>query len=379
MAVRSVFEGEEDDGWLEESALVGEGGAMRLRWTIALMLLGSAACGSLMAQDSGEGSLLVLSKHDHTLAIVDPSTLKVLVRAPVGEDPHEVIASADGRTAYVSNYGGGSLHTLAVIDLVEGKAKAPIDLTPLHGPHGLTFVGGKTWFTAEGSKVIGRFDPATQKVDWVLGTGQDRTHMVWVSEDEKKIVTSNVASGTMSRMELVARRQGPGGPPPGGSRPAGAPPPMERAPDWEETVVKVGNGGEGFDVLGDGKTIWIANAQDGTVSVVDFDRKAVMETLALDVKGANRLKFALDGRIALISLLNGPDLVIVDVAARKVVKRLKIGTGAAGIEMEPNGKRAFVACTPDNYVAVIDLKTMEVVGKIDAGGQPDGMAWASRK
>jgi DNA-binding beta-propeller fold protein YncE len=81
----------------------------------------------------------------------------------------------------------------------------------------------------------------------------------------------------------------------------------------------------------------------------------------------------------LIATLSGPELVIVDVATRKVSKRLKIGTGAAGIEMDPNGNRAFVACTPDNYVAVIDLKTMEIVGKIDAGGEPDGMAWASRK
>jgi YVTN family beta-propeller protein len=69
----------------------------------------------------------------------------------------------------------------------------------------------------------------------------------------------------------------------------------------------------------------------------------------------------------------------VDVATRKIVKRLKIGTGAAGIEMQPDGARAFVACTPDNYVAVIDLKTMDVVGKIDAGAEPDGMAWAVRR
>ena len=141
----------------------------------------------------------------------------------------------------------------------------------------------------------------------------------------------------------------------------------------------MGNGDEGFDVLGGGKTIWVANAQDGTVSIVDFDSKAVTDTLALDVKGANRLKFTPDGRAALISTLSGPDLVIVDVATRKVAKRLKIGAGAAGIEIEPNGKRAFVACTPDNYVAVIDLKTMEVVGKIDAGGEPDGMAWAASR
>ncbi len=348
---------------------------------MAVLVGGLLASGLLAAQSSPESSLLVLSKRGHTLAIVDPSSLKVLAKVPVGDDPHEVIASADGRMAYVSNYGGGSLHTLAVVDLVGQKAMPAIELAPLHGPHGLTFVGGKTWFTAEGSKVIGRFDPATQKVDWVLGTGQDRTHMIWVSEDEKRIVTANVASGTMSLMELVARRQGPGGPPPGGPRPAGAggPPPGPRGADWEETVVKVGNGSEGFDVLGDGKTIWVANAQDGTVSIVDFAGKKVTETLALDVRGANRLKFTVDGRMALISSLGGPDLVFVDVATRKVVKRLKIGRGAAGIVMQPDGSRAFVACTPDDYVVVIDLKTMEVAGKIDAGGEPDGMAWAVRR
>ena len=140
-------------------------------------MVGNLVASGLLAGQSSESSLLVLSKRGHTLAIVDPSSLKVLARVPVGDDPHEVIASADGHMAYVSNYGGGSLHTLAVVDLVGQKALPAIDLEPLHGPHGLTFVGGKTWFTAEGSKVIGRFDPATQKVDWVLGTGQDRTHM----------------------------------------------------------------------------------------------------------------------------------------------------------------------------------------------------------
>jgi YVTN family beta-propeller protein len=354
---------------------------MKTKWC-AVLIGGLFASNLLMAQSPSESSLLILSKRGHTLAIVDPSNLKVLAKMPVGDDPHEVIASTDGRTAYVSNYGGGSLHTLAVLDLVAQKAMPAIDLEPLRGPHGLTFVGGKTWFTVEGSKAIGRFDPATQKVDWVLGTGQDRTHMIWVSEDEKKIVTANVASGTMTLMELMARQRGPGGPPPGGPRPAGAPsgpPSGPRGPDWEGTVVKVGNGPEGFDVLGDGTTVWVANAQDGTVSVIDFVSRKVIDTLAVNARGANRLKFTPDGRTALISSLGGSDLVFVDVASRKVVKRLKIGTGAAGIVMQPDGARAFVACSPDDYVAVIDLKAMDVVGKIDAGGEPDGMAWTVRK
>ena len=352
---------------------------MKTRWSSAIVVVSLFAGGLLAAQGTSQTSLLVLSKRGHTLATVDPSSLKVLAKVPVGDDPHEVIASADGRTAYVSNYGGGSLHTLAVVDLVEQKAMPAIELGPLHGPHGLTFVGGKTWFTAEGAKVIGRFDPAAQRVDWVLGTGQNRTHMIWVSEDETKIVTANVSSGTMSLMELVARRQGPGGPPSGGAGRFGLPRPGPRGPDWEETVVKVGSGPEGFDVLGDGRTIWVANAQDGTVSIVDFASKKVIDTLAVNVRGANRLKFTLDGKTALISTLGGPELVFVDVATRSVVKRQKIGSGAAGIVMQPDGSRAFVACSPDDYVVVIDLKTMDVVGKIDAGGEPDGMAWAVRK
>jgi YVTN family beta-propeller protein len=97
------------------------------------------------------------------------------------------------------------------------------------------------------------------------------------------------------------------------------------------------------------------------------------------VRSANRLKFTPDGKYALVSLLNGPDLVVLDAKAKKVVKRIPIGRGAAGIVIEPNGARAFVACTPDNFVAVVDLKTMTVIGHISAGLEPDGMDWAVRK
>jgi YVTN family beta-propeller protein len=104
-----------------------------------------------------------------------------------------------------------------------------------------------------------------------------------------------------------------------------------------------------------------------------------VQTLAADVHGANRLKFTPDGKHVLVSTLGGPDLVVLDASTRKVIKRVPIGHGAAGIEMQPDGARAFVACTPDNYVAVIDLKSLEVAGHIQAGGQPDGMAWAVRR
>jgi DNA-binding beta-propeller fold protein YncE len=145
-----------------------------------------------------------------------------------------------------------------------------------------------------------------------------------------------------------------------------------------ETVVPVGRGAEGFDVSPDGKEIWAANAQDGTISILDFAAKKVVATLDAKVDSANRLKFTPDGKLVFVSMLNGPDVVIFDAATRKERKRLKIGRGAAGILMQPDGTRAFVACTPDDYIAIVDLKSLEVTGHIDAGKQPDGLAWAVR-
>ena len=350
-----------------------------MRFEVAAVFLSIFTIGAIaaIAQSTPQQSLLALSKRNHTLSIVDPSTLQVIARAPVGPDPHEVIASADGRTAYVSIYGGGRYHALSVIDLVTQKAVPDIDTGALNGPHGLTFVGGKLWFTAEGAKVIARYDPASAKIDWVMGTGQNRTHMIYVTQDQKQIYTTNVASATVSLFGQVPSFMGP---PPGMQPPPGMAPPPDTPPrmDWNQTLVAVGKGDEGFDVSPDGRELWTANAQDGTISIIDLTDKKVAATLDAGVQSANRLKFTPDGKLVLISMLRNGDLVVYDAASRKEVRRVKIGHGAAGILMDPTAPRAFVACSPDNYIAVIDLKTFEVTGHIDVGGEPDGLAWAER-
>jgi YVTN family beta-propeller protein len=338
--------------------------------------------GAVVPQSTPSRSLLALSKRSHTLAIVDAKSLQVIAHAPVGPDPHEVIASSDGKTAYVSIYGGGRYHALSVIDLVRQKALPDIDTGALNGPHGLAFVGGKLWFTAEGAKAVASYDPASAKVEWIMGTGQNRTHMIYVTRDEKQIYTTNVSSGTVSILEKVTLP--PMGPPPGMRPPQGVqPPPLppggkQPRTDWNETVISVGKGDEGFDVSPDGRELWTANAQDGTLSVIDLTARRVTATLDAKTFGANRLKFTPDGKLVLISSLRDGDLVIYDAASRKQFKRVKIGHGAAGILMDPEGNRAFISCGPDNYVAVLDLKTLKVTSHVDVGGEPDGLAWASR-
>jgi YVTN family beta-propeller protein len=143
-------------------------------------------------------------------------------------------------------------------------------------------------------------------------------------------------------------------------------------------VIPVGKGDEGFDVSPDGRELWTANSQDGSLSIIDLASRKVTATLDAKIFSSNRLKFTPDGKLVFITSLRGGDLVIYDAASRKEYKRVPIGHGAAGILMDPVGQRAFVACTPDNYVAIVDLKALAVTGHLDVGGEPDGLAWAVR-
>jgi YVTN family beta-propeller protein len=354
---------------------------MRSTTRFLLVLLAFVTCGLTATTAAATDLLLVINKGDNTLAIVDALTLRVLGTAPTGPDPHEVVASSDGKLAYITNYnaGNGFANSISVIDLVAKRALAPIDLGALGRPHGITIADGKVYFSAEGAKVVGRYDPATSKIDWVIGTGQDRTHMVIVSSDRRRVFTTNVASGSVSILEqtVVARRGGPPpGTPPGGAGRGrvgrGVPGPTT---DWSVTAIPVGIGAEGFDLSPDEKELWVANAQGGSISVVDTVEKKVIETLRIAFRSANRLKFTPDGKHALVSDLGGNDVIVMDVATRKEIKRIDVGGGAAGIQMSADGARAFVAVGSQNGVAVIDLATLQVSGRIATGPGPDGLAW----
>src|SRR6185436_5455950 len=100
---------------------------MHLR-TIPGVLLSLAVSALLYADPTPRESLLILSKAEQTLSILNPTTLKVVARMPSGPDPHEVVASTDGKMAFISNYGGGAYNTLSPVDLVAQKTLPAVDL-----------------------------------------------------------------------------------------------------------------------------------------------------------------------------------------------------------------------------------------------------------
>jgi YVTN family beta-propeller protein len=279
----------------------------------------------------------------------------VLGRVPTGAAPHEVAASSDGRLAFVSNYGSAATpgNSISVIDVGTRKEIQRVDLGPLRRPHGLDFAGGKLYFTCEVNKAVARYDPATNQLDWLIGTGQNSTHMVRVSADLNHLFTANIGSGSISIFDRVGDL------------------------DWNQTVVPVGKGPEGFDFTPDGKELWTATSQDGGVSIVNLADKRVTKTFKVQTQRSNRLRFTPDGRLVLISDLDGGELVVLERDTLKILKRMPLGRQPAGILIDPTGTLAYVAVTGDNFVAVIDLKTLELAARIVAGTGPDGMAWAA--
>ncbi len=300
--------------------------------------------------------LLVLNKAENTLAMVDPSALKVIARVPTGEGPHEVAVSADGRTAYVANYGAQKPgNSISIIDLAARKETRRVDLGPFLRPHGLAERNGKIYFTSELARAVVRYNPATDKIDLVVGTGQIVTHMLALHPKRPVVYTANILSNTASVIELD--KQEPGGPPP------------------RVTHVAVGPKPEGLDVSPDGRELWVGHNDDGGVSVIDTETNKVKETFKAGGMPI-RIKFTPDGKHVLISSPTTGQLAVFDAATRKELKRFDVGEAAVGIVVSPDSRRAYVASMATGKVTAVNLVEMTVAGSVETGQAPDGLGWA---
>ena len=319
------------------------------------LLIAVCLAGSAVAQVPSP-ALLVLNKAANELAIVDPASGRIAARIPVGESPHEIVASSDGKFAFVTNYGAQTPgQTISMIDVAKMREVRRIDLGALRKPHGIFYADGEVYFTAENNRAIGRYNPASNTVDWIFGTGQAGTHMVSLNKDRSHIFTANIGSDSVTIMDRI-------------SGPVG----------WTETVVPVGKGPEGNDLSPDEKQLWLANGQGGTVSIVDVAAKKVVDTLDIHTQRSNRLQFTTDGKQVFISDMNANEVIVLDVPSHKQVKRFSPGKSPEGILMQPDGSQIYVALAGDDAVAVIDPKTLEIKKKIPTGKGPDGLAWVGK-
>jgi YVTN family beta-propeller protein len=310
------------------------------------------------AQTPSAARLLVLLRNASALAIVDPASGKVLGRVPVGRDPHEVAVTPDGRMAFVASPSEG----ISVIDVPSMKELRRVSTGTLSAPHDVLFAGGKLYFTAEGYKTIGRYDPTANTVEWMLGIGQDGTHMMVLARDQQTMWVPNRGSNSISVIDAVA-----GGP-----------------PKFKTTAIPVpGKTPEGLDLSPDGRELWTVTRGDGSVSIIDTTSRKVTQSFSLKLTDANRLKFTPDGKVLILDGGTGT-LIVLDAASRKEIKRLKVAprdTGDGGVFVMPDGSRAYLGLRDDHSVVVIDLKTLEIQSRFAMGPDsgPGCINWAALK
>lgn len=329
---------------------------------LALTLLGG------MAAPSFADTLVVANKSDATLSLVDLSSHKVIMTLPTGKGPHEVEVSRNGRLALVADYGvqGTDGSTLTVIDLPTGRVVKTIDLGEYRRPHGVVWIDARrALVTAEVNKALIEVDVEEGKVVRALPTAQDASHMVAVTPDGSRAFVANLQSGSITAFDLKAGKK--------------------------LGDVKTGAGAEGIAVTPDGKQVWVSNRAADTVSVVDAKTLKVRATLP-SAKFPIRAEATPDGKHVLVSNAQSGDLSVFSVKDRKLARRIPLkaqtskdgkrlfdfGDSPApiGIQIAPNGKRAYVALANADKIAVIDLVEWRVVDMITAGKEPDGMGYS---
>lgn len=339
-----------------------------MKWlTIALMLICFSA-----ASAADSGTLLVLNKSDNTVSLIDLRSKKVVANIPTGVGPHEVAVSPNGKLAVIANYGTGPQpgSTLTVIDVPGKKQLKTIDLGEYRRPHGITWLrGNEIAVTVEGSKSLLVVDVETGKVLGSVVTDQNVSHMVAVSPKHKRAFVANIGSGSVTIIDLAERNK--------------------------ISDIKTGAGAEGIDISNDEKEVWVTNRAANTVSVIDVASLQITHTLE-SKDFPIRVKFVPGGKLAMVSNARSGDVAVFDAVTKKEVRRIPMQVKAneassssgrifnqfgqspvpVGILMSPRLSHAFVANTNADIVTMIDLKTWQIVDRLTAGKEPDGLGYS---
>jgi YVTN family beta-propeller protein len=305
-------------------------------------------------------TLIVLNKAEASVSLLDAASGEEMSRIDVGVGPHEVAVSPDRRTAVVCNYGEQQPgDTLSVIDLPSRKVTSTLALDGYHRPHGIVFLndGTHVLVTAEQEQALLKVDVKTGGVVAYPTGGQNASHMVVVATDQNRAFVANIASGTVSVIDLV-----------GGAEPV---------------IIAAGAGTEAIDLSPDGRELWVGNREAHTLSIIDTATLKVAQTVECPTMPI-RLKFTPDGKHSVVSCATSGDLVVFDAGTRQELHRisLKEDGGPApvpiGIVIAADGARAFVACSGANKVAVVDTSDWSISARLVAGKVPDGLGYAAR-
>ncbi len=314
-------------------------------------------------------TLVVLNKAEASASLIDLASGRERARLPTGVGPHEAATAPDGRRVLVSNYGAADPgSSLTLLDVAAAKVLKTIDLLPHTRPHGLEWVDARrAAVTAEGSRSLLIVDVEAGAVLRVIPTEQELSHMVVLTPDHSVAFVANIGSGSVTAVDLEK-----------GER---------------RRSIPTGAGAEGLAISNDGSSVYVTNRVADSVTVLDTTSLEIVRT-GSSASFPIRARLTRDGRRLLVSNARSGDVAVFDAATLQEEARIPmVATPVAtegrifggqfgespvpvGILVHPDGKRAFVANTNADLITVLDLERNAVAGRLYAGKEPDGMAYA---
>jgi DNA-binding beta-propeller fold protein YncE len=315
--------------------------------------------GAVLADAPGRGLLLVANKGDQSLGIIDVAAGKqVATVAEGGKTGHEVVASPDGRTAYVPIYGDSGVGKpgtdgdhMVVIDIASRKVTGTVNFGRGVRPHLPVFgpKNGMLYVTTELDEAITIVDPKTLKIVGQIPTGQPESHMLVISHDGRRGYTANVGPGTVSVLDMEARKT--------------------------LAVIPISGETQRISISPDDKWVFTSDQKEPRLAVIDTATNKVTKWVPLPGAGYGTASTP-DGKWLLVDVPSKNQVAIVDLSAMAVVKTLDVPKAPQAVVVRPDGKEAYASCDSSHKIAVIDIASWTVKGMIDAGAGADGLAWA---
>ena len=309
-----------------------------------------------------QGWLLVANKGDRTLGIIDPVAGKqVATVAENGITGHEVIASPDGTTAFVPIYGNSGVgkpgtdgSNLVVVDIASRKVIGNVDFGHGVRPHCAQFgpKDGLLYVSTELDKSISIVDPKKLKVIGSVPTGQPESHMFTISHDGKRAYTANVGPGTVSVLDLAARKT--------------------------LHVIPVASGVQRISISVDDKRVFTSDVSKPRLAVISTLSNAVEHWVDLPGTGYGTASTP-DGKWLVAALPDVNKVAVVDLGTLRVVRTIDVPASPQEVLIRPDGKIAYVSCDASGKVAAIRTSDWKVDALIDAGKSADGLAWAGAR
>jgi YVTN family beta-propeller protein len=303
--------------------------------------------------------LLVAQKSLASLGIVDPSNGVVTASvAESGITGHEVAASPDGRRAYVPIYGNSGVgqpgtdgRTLVVIDLATEMVVGHMDFGHGVRPHCPVFgpKDGLLYVTTELDKTVSILDPATLKIIGTIPTGQPESHMLALSHDGRRGYTANVGPGTVSVLDMQARKL--------------------------LKIIPVSSRTQRISVSMDDKWVFTADQTQPRIAIIDTATNAVAHWVPLEGTGYGSAPTP-DGHWLLMAIPDKNAVAVIDLKTMTVARTVEVGKSPQEVLIRPDGKLAYVSCIGSHQVAEIDLRSWQTRRYFSTGLGTDGLAWA---